>query len=378
MRGRFASIEDALTSTGFINDAGSRNGIVDSAEWTNCNGCDAGVKSTRERFSNSSLTDTLSPNSSSSSSQSTVEYHVIVRTKSETLYEVVPSNSLPPSLPPRPGSASSSFSNAKSSEDLHHNATTHQNSSSSASSPSVTQLLASAFPALAEVERLTPILTYEAPQMLLNYDEHNRSANYKFGVILQRGRQVTEEEMFNNCIDEEWKEEERTEVVSFEAEESYEADDDNDDVMINNGVVVSTNVDVGGSRDFMMGFRSGRIHSGDSGRGGSGDGLQRKEPRKRHELFQFMDLIADRVRLKEFQGFRGGLDVKSDHTGSESYYTRLRDGREIMFHVSTLLPFLSNDKQQLQRKRHVGNDMVCVVFQEEVRRERDAWIQAWT
>ena len=82
---------------------------------------------------------------------------------------------------------------------------------------------------------------------------------------------------------------------------------------------------------------------------------------------RFMDLIADRVRLKGFEGFRGGLDVKSNHTGNESYYTRLRDGREIMFHVSTLLPYLTNDKQQLQRKRHVGNDMVCIVFQEEVR-----------
>lgn len=80
---------------------------------------------------------------------------------------------------------------------------------------------------------------------------------------------------------------------------------------------------------------------------------------------RFMDLIADRVRLKGFEGFRGGLDVKSNHTGNESYYTRLRDGREIMFHVSTLLPYLTNDKQQLQRKRHVGNDMVCIVFQEE-------------
>ena len=69
------------------------------------------------------------------------------------------------------------------------------------------------------------------------------------------------------------------------------------------------------------------------------------------------------------KGFRGGLDVKSNHTGTESFYTQLRDGREIMFHVSTMLPFLTNDKQQLQRKRHIGNDMVCIVFQEEVRHD---------
>ena len=35
-----------------------------------------------------------------------------------------------------------------------------------------------------------------------------------------------------------------------------------------------------------------------------------------------------------------------------------------MFHVSTLLPHEPNDPQKLQRKRHIGNDIVCVVFLE--------------
>ena len=35
-----------------------------------------------------------------------------------------------------------------------------------------------------------------------------------------------------------------------------------------------------------------------------------------------------------------------------------------MFHVSTLLPYEKSDPQKLQRKRHVGNDIVCVVFLE--------------
>lgn len=39
--------------------------------------------------------------------------------------------------------------------------------------------------------------------------------------------------------------------------------------------------------------------------------------------------------------------------------------KEIMFHVSTLLPYNKNDHQQLERKRHIGNDIVAVVFQEE-------------
>ena len=36
-----------------------------------------------------------------------------------------------------------------------------------------------------------------------------------------------------------------------------------------------------------------------------------------------------------------------------------------MFHVSTLLPRLAKDQQQLERKRHIGNDRVCIVFQDE-------------
>lgn len=35
-----------------------------------------------------------------------------------------------------------------------------------------------------------------------------------------------------------------------------------------------------------------------------------------------------------------------------------------MFHVSTLLPYERHDPQKLQRKRHIGNDIVCVVFLE--------------
>jgi RAP1 GTPase activating protein 1 len=35
-----------------------------------------------------------------------------------------------------------------------------------------------------------------------------------------------------------------------------------------------------------------------------------------------------------------------------------------MFHVSTLLPYTNGDPQQLQRKRHIGNDIVAIVFQE--------------
>ena len=39
-------------------------------------------------------------------------------------------------------------------------------------------------------------------------------------------------------------------------------------------------------------------------------------------------------------------------------------GNEVMYHVATLLPFSETDTQQLQRKRHIGNDIVSLVFQE--------------
>ena len=35
-----------------------------------------------------------------------------------------------------------------------------------------------------------------------------------------------------------------------------------------------------------------------------------------------------------------------------------------MFHVSTLLPHSKIERQQLERKRHIGNDIVTIVFQE--------------
>lgn len=97
--------------------------------------------------------------------------------------------------------------------------------------------------------------------------------------------------------------------------------------------------------------------------------------------------------------FRGGLDVCHGQTGSEAVFTSFQ-GRDIMFHVATKLPFTDGDPQQvryriyhtddshyrvrwdffstvswqrthslhlhtqLQRKRHIGNDIVALVYQE--------------
>ncbi|KAK2148696.1 hypothetical protein LSH36_487g05001 [Paralvinella palmiformis] len=60
---------------------------------------------------------------------------------------------------------------------------------------------------------------------------------------------------------------------------------------------------------------------------------------------EFLDVLGDRIQLKDFKGFRGGLDTQHGQTGTESVYTCYQD-REIMFHVSTMLPFTEGDPQQ--------------------------------
>ncbi|XP_042531974.1 signal-induced proliferation-associated protein 1 isoform X2 [Dipodomys spectabilis] len=80
-------------------------------------------------------------------------------------------------------------------------------------------------------------------------------------------------------------------------------------------------------------------------------------------FMQFLTLLGDVVRLKGFESYRAQLDTKTDSTGTHSLYTTYQD-HEIMFHVSTMLPYTPNNQQQLLRKRHIGNDIVTIVFQE--------------
>ncbi|EPY83342.1 GTPase activating Rap/RanGAP domain-like 3 isoform 1 [Camelus ferus] len=82
------------------------------------------------------------------------------------------------------------------------------------------------------------------------------------------------------------------------------------------------------------------------------------------DAFQkFLNLLGDTITLKGWTGYRGGLDTKNDTTGIHSVYT-VYQGHEIMFHVSTMLPYSKENKQQVERKRHIGNDIVTIVFQE--------------
>eukprot|EP01112_Ceratiomyxa_fruticulosa_P020258 TRINITY_DN6855_c0_g4_i1.p1 TRINITY_DN6855_c0_g4~~TRINITY_DN6855_c0_g4_i1.p1 ORF type:complete len:414 (+),score=59.69 TRINITY_DN6855_c0_g4_i1:474-1715(+) len=84
------------------------------------------------------------------------------------------------------------------------------------------------------------------------------------------------------------------------------------------------------------------------------------------ELFyNFMDMMGDRIQLRGWPDskYSGGLDTKNDSTGKESYYTEY-EGLSIMYHVSTLLPLSKSNSQQVERKRHIGNDVCCIIFQD--------------
>ncbi|XP_056896275.1 rap1 GTPase-activating protein 1 isoform X7 [Takifugu flavidus] len=135
------------------------------------------------------------------------------------------------------------------------------------------------------VDRFFPVLYPKASRLIVTFDEHVISNNFKFGVIYQKFGQTSEEELFGN----------------------------NDE-----------------SPAFV----------------------------------EFLEFLGEKIELHNFKGFRGGLDVTHGQTGTESVYCNFRN-KEVMFHVSTKLPYTEGDTQQLQRKRHIGNDIVAIVFQDE-------------
>jgi len=81
------------------------------------------------------------------------------------------------------------------------------------------------------------------------------------------------------------------------------------------------------------------------------------------EFEEFLDFLGDRIELLGWNKFRAGLDVTNGSTGENSIFLEFNNN-EIMFHVSTLLPHNELDKQQLEKKRHIGNDLVVIIFQE--------------
>ncbi|KAI9137073.1 hypothetical protein BKA69DRAFT_62166 [Paraphysoderma sedebokerense] len=88
-----------------------------------------------------------------------------------------------------------------------------------------------------------------------------------------------------------------------------------------------------------------------------------KEADTSPEFREFLNFIGETIELRNWKGYRAGLDVANGQTGSKSVYTKWQ-GYEIMFHVSTYLPHVAGDKQQIEKKRHIGNDIVLIIFQD--------------
>eukprot|EP01124_Arcella_intermedia_P033241 TRINITY_DN790_c0_g1_i1.p1 TRINITY_DN790_c0_g1~~TRINITY_DN790_c0_g1_i1.p1 ORF type:complete len:654 (+),score=184.19 TRINITY_DN790_c0_g1_i1:49-2010(+) len=78
------------------------------------------------------------------------------------------------------------------------------------------------------------------------------------------------------------------------------------------------------------------------------------------EYLFFLGQLGTRIQLKDWNHFSGGLDVNGKN-GEYSYHTNF-SGYEIMFHVCTELPLNVEDPQQVERKKHIGNDVVVVVY----------------
>eukprot|EP01129_Flabellula_baltica_P007847 TRINITY_DN3072_c0_g1_i1.p1 TRINITY_DN3072_c0_g1~~TRINITY_DN3072_c0_g1_i1.p1 ORF type:complete len:616 (-),score=117.80 TRINITY_DN3072_c0_g1_i1:33-1880(-) len=81
------------------------------------------------------------------------------------------------------------------------------------------------------------------------------------------------------------------------------------------------------------------------------------------EFYEFLYWLGDEVKLKNFKRYAGGLDTQKNTSGKYSIYTQY-SGYEIMFHVANLMPFDDDDTQQIDRKRHLGNDVVIIIYKE--------------
>ncbi|BFU21652.1 Rap/Ran GTPase-activating protein, putative [Entamoeba histolytica HM-1:IMSS-B] len=93
-------------------------------------------------------------------------------------------------------------------------------------------------------------------------------------------------------------------------------------------------------------------------------------------FYKFLDLLGTKIELQGFDKYRGGLDVKSGSTGIYSYFTQ-HLCYEIMFHVSTLLPEQPGDLQRVEKKRHIGNDVVVIIFKEQSNDWKDQFDPKW-
>jgi len=78
---------------------------------------------------------------------------------------------------------------------------------------------------------------------------------------------------------------------------------------------------------------------------------------------QFLDLMGTKIDMLGWTKYRGDLSARASQ---KSVYTEYR-GHNIMFHVSTYIPYMAvtdATHQQWDRKRFIGNDIVVIVYYE--------------
>ena len=78
----------------------------------------------------------------------------------------------------------------------------------------------------------------------------------------------------------------------------------------------------------------------------------------------FLRILGSVISLKDWAHYAGGLDTTGGSSGEESVYITF-DEREFMFHVGPLLPQSEKNRQQIEKKRHIGNDVVVIIFKED-------------
>jgi RAP1 GTPase activating protein 1 len=88
-----------------------------------------------------------------------------------------------------------------------------------------------------------------------------------------------------------------------------------------------------------------------------------KEEELSDGFMEFLSFLGDVIDLEGWEGYRAGLDVTANLTGTRSVYTKWQ-GYEIMFHVAPFLPLQAYDHQRVERKRHLGNDIVLILYSE--------------
>ncbi|KAF0697084.1 Aste57867_12191 [Aphanomyces stellatus] len=86
------------------------------------------------------------------------------------------------------------------------------------------------------------------------------------------------------------------------------------------------------------------------------------------EYEHFLMELGWEIDLASHRGFVGGLDVnpKSLSNGTKTVYYS-NSTSELIFHVVTMMPTKDSDPQQIDKKRHVGNDYVHVVWSDNMR-----------